>query len=121
MYPSEPCKDAGRRRVFICTAAFAQTFLFKRLMSNLTQDQWRTLSPYLDEALPMPEAERSQWLASLRVQNPVVADRLEELFRSHRALSGEKFLESSSGEMPGGAGLAGQSIGVYTLQSQIGQ
>jgi serine/threonine protein kinase len=90
-------------------------------MPTLTQDQWKALSPYLDEALALPEAERSRWLAALRRKSPEIAERLDELFRSHRALSGEKFLESGSAEMPGKAGLAGQSIGVYTLQTQIGQ
>ncbi|HWZ84205.1 MAG TPA: serine/threonine-protein kinase [Terriglobales bacterium] len=90
-------------------------------MSTLSQDQWLALSPLLDEALGMSEAECAAWLASLRLDNPGLAEQLETLLRNHRALSGEGFLESGSVELPPKRGLAGQSLGVYTLISQMGQ
>jgi serine/threonine protein kinase len=90
-------------------------------MSTLSFHQWQALSPYLDEALGMKDEERSVWLSSLRTRNPGLAEQLEILFQEHRALSEEGFLEQVSLGLPGGRGLAGQTVGVYTLVSQIGQ
>src|SRR5215469_3342699 len=89
-------------------------------MSKLSPDQWQALSPHLDEALEMTDDERSTWLSSLQSENPTLAYQLEILLREHRALSEEGFLEASALELPGGPGLAGQILGVYTLVSQIG-
>ncbi len=89
-------------------------------MSKLSPDQWQALSPYLDEALAMTEKERSPWLSSLRSQNQDMAEQLEMLFREHRALSEEGFLEKSSVGLPRSPGLEGQTLGAYTLVSQIG-
>jgi len=90
-------------------------------MSTLTPNQWRTLSPHLDDALEMSEQERSRWLSGLRLENPVLVDQLETLLDEHDALSREGFLEKGSVVLPRALGLAGQSLGVYTLVSQIGQ
>ena len=90
-------------------------------MSTLSPDQWQALSPYLDQALTMTDEERSVWLSSLRAQSPGLADQLEMLFQEHRVLSKQGFLEKSSVGLPGGSSLAGQTLGVYTLISQIGQ
>src|SRR5438128_10555233 len=89
-------------------------------MSKLSPDQWQALSPHLDEALEMTDDERSTWLSSLQGENPTLAYQLEILLREHRELSEEGFLEASAMELPGGPGLAGQTLGVYTLVSQIG-
>jgi eukaryotic-like serine/threonine-protein kinase len=90
-------------------------------MSTLSPDQWQALSPYLDEALALTDQERSLWMSALRAQNPGLADQLELLLHEHRALSEEGFLEAHSVGLPGVQGLAGQTVGVYTLLSQIGQ
>src|SRR2546422_530998 len=89
-------------------------------MSKLSPDQWQALSPHLDQALEMTDDERSTWLSSLQIENPTLAYQLEILLREHRVLSEEGFLEASALELPGGPGLAGQTLGVYTLVSQIG-
>ena len=90
-------------------------------MSTLSHEQWLALSPYLDKALAMTDEERSTWLSSLRAENPELAAQLEMLLREHRALSDKGFLETRSVGLPGRPGLAGQTLGVYTLLSQIGQ
>jgi serine/threonine protein kinase/Tol biopolymer transport system component len=89
-------------------------------MSKLSPDQWQALSPHLDQALEMTGEERSTWLSSLQSDNPTLAYQLEILLREHRVLSEEGFLEASALELPEGPGLAGQTLGVYTLVSQIG-
>jgi serine/threonine protein kinase/Tol biopolymer transport system component len=86
-------------------------------MSKLSPDQWRALSPHLDQALEMTDDQRTIWLSSLQNENPVLAFQLEILLREHRVLSEKRFLEASALELPG---LEGQSLGVYTLVSQIG-
>jgi serine/threonine-protein kinase len=90
-------------------------------MSTLSPDQWQAISPYLDQALDMPDGEREAWLAALREQNPVLADHLQTLLDEHRALAQARFLEHGSMPLPGQAALAGQMIGAYTLLSPIGQ
>ncbi len=90
-------------------------------MSTLTPDQWQALSPYLDEALTMTDEECSIWLSSLRVKSPDLVEQLEMLLQEHRSLSEEGFLEEHSVELPKVQGLAGQTVGVYALLSQIGQ
>src|SRR6266403_2213760 len=89
-------------------------------MSKLSPDQWQVLGPHLDEALEMTGDERATWLSSLQSGNPTLAYQLEILLREHRVLSEEGFLEASALELPEGLGLAGQTLGVYTLVSQIG-
>jgi serine/threonine-protein kinase len=90
-------------------------------MAALTPDQWLALSPRLDEALDMTEEKRSVWLRSLRDENPALADQLAVLLDEHRALSEEGFLQSRPFELPSLMTAAGQSVGAYTLVSQIGQ
>jgi len=89
-------------------------------MSKLSPDQWQALSPRLDEALEMTDDERSTWFSRLRAEDPTLAGQLEMLLEEHRVLSQEGFLDERLVELPGTTGLAGQTLGVYTLVSQIG-
>ena len=66
----------------------------------------------------MPSEQRSRWVASLRAENPELAHQLETLLREHVTLAQAGFLENGSVGRPT---LAGQTVGVYTLISQIGQ
>lgn len=90
-------------------------------MSGLSQDAWNVVSPYLDQVLEMTEEARGIWMASLRVQNPVLARQLDILLYEHRALADNGFLERRDVELPSGPTLAGQTIGLYRLISEIGQ
>ena len=87
-------------------------------MRAISSISWQVLSPYLDEALEMPSEQRSRWVASLRAENPELAHQLETLLREHVTLAQAGFLENGSVGRPT---LAGQTVGVYTLISQIGQ
>jgi len=89
-------------------------------MSTLSPDQWQALSPYLDEALAMSDDARAAWLSSLHERDPALAAQLGEFLDEHRLLVQEGFLEKGSPALPG-PGLAGQTVGPYTLISQIGQ
>jgi serine/threonine protein kinase len=90
-------------------------------MSTLSPDQWQALSPYLDRALAMTDDERAAWLSSLGEREPGLATQLAALLDEHRVLAQEGFLENGRFALPNATGLAGQTIGPYTLVSQIGQ
>ena len=87
----------------------------------VSPNEWRDLSPLLDEALELAEEDRVRWLASLRAQNPALADQLEMLLKEHQALDAEGFLERSSIALPSASSMAGRTVGVYRLLSLIGQ
>jgi serine/threonine protein kinase len=90
-------------------------------MSTLSPDEWQVLSPYLDRALAMTDEERSEWLSSLGERDPALAAQLAELLSEHRVLAQEGFRENRQFAVPNATGLAGQTLGPYTLISQIGQ
>src|SRR5208283_1530039 len=90
-------------------------------MSTLSPDQWQALSPYLDQALALSDDERAAWLSRLGEQDPALAAQLGALLDEHRVLAQEGFLENGRFALPNSAGLAGQTLGPYTLISQIGQ
>ena len=88
-------------------------------MSGLGRDRLRELNPYLDRALELDMAERSVWLESLATEQPVMAADLRLLLQEHEAVIGERFLEHGA-EPLAGSSLAGQTIGAYTLISELG-
>jgi serine/threonine protein kinase len=88
-------------------------------MRTITPEQWRNLSPYLDEVLEMAPEERQPWLESLHEKNAELALDLQTLLREQQELQGAGFLERSPLRIS--AGLTGQTVGAYTLLSQIGQ
>jgi len=90
-------------------------------MSTLSPDQWQALSPYLDRALAMTDDERAAWLCQLGEQDPALAAQLGTLLDEHRVLVQEGFLDNRRWALPNSTGLAGQTLGPYTLISQIGQ
>jgi eukaryotic-like serine/threonine-protein kinase len=89
--------------------------------TTFTAEEWKLLSPYLDEALDMTAPDRSIWLASLRIQEPAIAGQLDLLLSAHSAMAKDGFLEKLSIELPNAATMAGQTLGVYKLKSLIGQ
>ena len=90
-------------------------------MSPLSPDRWRALSPYLDQALAMTDDTLGAWLSSLDEQDPALAAQLAALLDEHRVLRKEGFLEKGRFASPSTTGLAGQTLGPYTLISPIGQ
>ena len=90
-------------------------------MSTLSPEKWRVVSPYLDHALTMTEEERADWMRALASQNPALAEQLTALLDEHRVLVQNGFLEKGHSELPSSPALAGQTLGPYTLISQIGQ
>ena len=82
------------------------------------KETWGRLSPLLDELLDLPDAERDARLAALRAQDPKLADAVAAMLQHLPAIERGEFMPSPA--MPKPAGLAGQSIGPYTLVREIG-
>jgi len=89
-------------------------------MPFLSHEWWKVLSPHLDAVLDLTQGERSECLSSLRKEDAALADALEALLEQHRDLSERRFLEHPEPPRPWGKTLAGQTVGVYTLLSEIG-
>jgi len=89
----------------------------------LSGDRWRTLAPYLDEALELATTERAQWLAALSVRDATLASDLHALLNEHDVVRESGFLEEAVSPARGGPApsLEGATVGTYTLQSLIGQ
>jgi eukaryotic-like serine/threonine-protein kinase len=83
-------------------------------------NRWRAVSPYLDRALEVTGDERQAWLASLRAEAPDLAADVETLLGEREALDREHFLDRNLPLLPN-ASLAGQTLGGYTLVSQVGR
>jgi serine/threonine protein kinase/tetratricopeptide (TPR) repeat protein len=83
------------------------------------KDEWRLLSPLLDQALALDGEERQTWI---KAQEPEIAYRLEILLLEHSVLASDGFLETGVVDLPSTAAtLAGQTIGAFEVVSQIGQ
>lgn len=90
-------------------------------MSTLSSERWQEVSPYLDQALALPEADRATWLERLRSEKPELAGIVAKLLAEHQALSAERFLEERPEPLAVGVASPGREIGAYRLLSQIGE
>src|SRR6516162_4458419 len=90
-------------------------------MSALGPEQWRSLSPYLDQALAIPPKELPAYLELLRKQDPELAIDLQALLTEYRALVDEGFLQTGEATLSDGPSRPEQTVGAYTLESRIGQ
>src|SRR4029453_12889101 len=94
----------------------------KLLRATFPADRWRALSPYLDEVLDIPKADRSAWLASLHARDATLAADLRTLLAEQDVVEESHFLERDAVPPPRPApSLAGQVLGAYRLVSPIGQ
>lgn len=90
-------------------------------MPALTPDRWQEISPYLDHALSLSEAERASWLAVFRAQRSDLFVLLETLLKEHEALAQERFLESELARPTAELPCTGRDVGAYRLISSIGE
>jgi eukaryotic-like serine/threonine-protein kinase len=87
------------------------------------------LSPLFDHAFDLSEAARVEWLASLRAQDPELADDVQAMFEKRRAVNEAGFLEGDfpvqPTDLPPGLSkpesLAGLVVGAYRLISPLGE
>lgn len=100
----------------------------------LDREQWQALSARFDEALDLPEVERSAWLERLRASEPALAERLARMLSSastqavgtapetrgfarqlSAALGDEEAEEETSGAR------AGELLGPWRLERKLGE
>ena len=87
-------------------------------MNVVDKTLWSRLSPLLDEFLDLSEAERATRLAALRAQDAELAEALAGMLDKLPAIERDGFLDAPA--MPRPPGLAGQAIGAYTLDRELG-
>src|SRR5690606_14811094 len=81
-------------------------------------DRWQRLSPLLDALLELDQAARASSLASLREDDPQLADDLEELLALEA--EGDDFLSEPLIAPPLGV-QPGASVGPYELERMLGE
>ena len=100
-------------------------------MAEIDKARWARLSPLLDELLDLAPEQRPARLQALRQQAELgpelstdLIEDLAELLRRQEALEDEDFLASpalSVAEAASAHNQAGQTVGAYTLEREIGQ
>ncbi|MFZ5550378.1 MAG: protein kinase domain-containing protein [Pseudomonadota bacterium] len=81
--------------------------------------RWPVLSPYLDELLDLPPAERATRLAELRAQDTALGEDLDMLLGRLDALENSAFLDAPA--MPRRPTLQGEQVGAYTIERELGE
>jgi serine/threonine protein kinase len=89
-------------------------------VGRFSAEQWKEISPYLDQALDLESAARERWLSELKSVKPQLAADLSVLLATHAAVDAAQFLERSP-LSPGVEPVAGQQFGAYTLESLLGR
>lgn len=91
-------------------------------MAMLTEEQkrWLEISPYIDEGLDLDEQARARWLSELDGRAPTIAEAVRSLFAERNGLTHQPMLEEGRTAALSRAGLAGQQLGPYTLESVLG-
>jgi serine/threonine protein kinase len=92
-------------------------------MPNLSEEQWRLYSDYLDRALELPLPERAPWLAELASTHPELAGKLEQALAARDRKDFGEFLSNSPFPSApiAGATLIGRRVGPYLIESEIGR
>ncbi len=84
------------------------------------QQRWREISRHLDEALDLDAEARREWLLDLERRSPRVAAAVRALLTERDALVDQPLLSEDPLATLARAGLAGQRLGAYTLESPLG-
>ena len=85
----------------------------------LDRSRWPQLSPLLDELMDLDGPQRAERLAALRQQDPALADELMPWLAELAGLDDSAFLQAPA--LPPPPGLAGQAVGAYTLDRELGR
>ena len=86
-------------------------------MAQLSLEQWKEVSPFLEQALSLPDVERASFVASVREQNSSAADLLQTLLNDQASIAGKRFLEG--GPFCDSA-IVGQTLGPYQVEGLLG-
>jgi len=92
-------------------------------MANLSEEQWRVFSDYLDRALELLESERGPWLAELARAHPEIAAEIEQALAVRDRKGYCEFLSDSPfpSASIASATLIGRHVGPYVIEAEIGR
>jgi serine/threonine protein kinase len=93
-------------------------------MVGMTEERWRTLSDWLDQALEKPILERTDWLEALKTHDPNIAAELAKLLAVRDTEGFGQFLEGSAPlpmEEIEAATLIGRPVGPYVIDAEVGR
>src|SRR4029079_12118598 len=85
----------------------------------LSKELWAKLEPLLDQALDLTPEERASFVARVRAESPALAVELERLLLAESSPVPE-ILKRDPVPEEYRRGLAGQSVGKYTLDRPLG-
>ncbi|MCV2367992.1 serine/threonine protein kinase [Roseateles oligotrophus] len=92
---------------------------------HIDKSRWPRLSPLLDELLDLPPEQRPARLLALEAQDAELAADLHELLWRQQAMNAANYLATPALQTMAQAdkpnNLAGQQLGAYTLEREIGQ
>jgi serine/threonine-protein kinase len=89
-------------------------------------DRWPQIDALLEEALALPTAQRTRWLASLEGERAALRDTVAQLLAAHDEAEAAAFMDALPALAPSRAGLvqddpaAGDTIGPYRLLAPLG-
>jgi serine/threonine protein kinase len=93
-------------------------------MKRITPEQWQSISTYLDQALELEEAERTQWLAALAQNDPATAELLSRMLADREQEGFSQFLASPTPiplDYIRQATLMGRQVGPYVIEAELGR
>jgi serine/threonine-protein kinase len=92
-------------------------------MPNLSEEQWRSFSNYLDQALELGEAERAPWFAALATADAAIAAEVARALSARERQGFAAFLSDSplAPEQFAASGLSGRHVGPYVIESEVGR
>ena len=93
-------------------------------MSQLTIEDWESLSKHLDIALDLTDAEREPWLSGIAVSNPEMATLIARILGVRERQEFAEFLHSDlavAKSVTAGVSMAGRAVGPYVIDAEIGQ
>src|SRR5580692_6552010 len=92
-------------------------------MPNLSEEQWRSFSNYLDQALELGEAERAPWFAALATADPAIAAEVARALSARERQGFAAFLSDSplASEQFAASALSGRHVGPYAIEAEVGR
>ena len=92
-------------------------------MPNLSEEQWRSFSNYLGQALELSEGELAPWFATLAKAEPAIAAEVARALSARERQGFAAFLSDSplAPEQPAASALSGRHVGPYVIESEVGR
>ena len=92
-------------------------------MPNLSEEQWRSFSNYLGQALELSEGELAPWFATLAKAEPAIAAEVARALSARERQGFAAFLSDSplAPEQLATSALSGRHVGPYVIESEVGR